>query len=217
MNVRAVVFDFDGTIIDTETPVYEAWRVTFEHAGATPVPLETWLEYIGKADDNALDLEALLCEQLEIAEMPEELQQFRRAARDEILMAEPIRAGVEAWIQAAEERGVALAVASSSSSAWVQPHLDRIGLADHFVTVSCADQGVPGKPDPTVYLRACDGLGVDPTAALGIEDSHHGVSAALAAGMRCLAVPGPITRTSDFAHATLRADSLADFDPLDWL
>ncbi len=215
--ISAVIFDFDGTILDTETPVYESWRLTFEHAGAEPVSLDTWLQHIGKSDDNALDLDAMLSRHLGVPALPAELNEFRRAKRDTILLAEPIRAGVEQWIAAAEARGLALAVASSSSSAWVQPHLDRIGLASHFEVVSCAGGGVPGKPDPAVYLRACSALDIDPARALAIEDSHHGVSAARSAGMTCLGIPGPITRSSDFSHASAHGESLADFDPADWL
>ena len=79
------------------------------------------------------------------------------------------------WINAAVDRGVPLAIASSSPSTWVRLHLERIGLDDHFPVVSCADPGIPGKPDPTVYLSACTELGVDPSAAVAIEDSTHGV------------------------------------------
>jgi len=108
-------------------------------------------------------------------------------------------------------------VASSSPSRWVRPHLERLGLDGRFGAVSCADPGIAGKPDPTVYLTACRELDIDPSSAVAIEDSTHGVSAAIAAGMRCLAVPGPITRTMDFDHATQRFDSLADANPADWL
>jgi len=215
--VHALVFDFDGTIVDTETPVYESWAAAYRAAGMQPIPLATWLQDIGKADGFGLDVRGLLCAHLGVDEIPADIESHRRSARDEILMAQPVRAGITTWIDAAATAGIALAVASSSPSDWVKPHLKRIGLHDHFPVVSCADPGIPGKPDPTVYLTACSDLGIDPSGAVAIEDSTHGVSAAIAAGMRCIAVPGPITRTMDFDHATVRVDSLADLDPADWL
>ena len=217
-SVSALVFDFDGTIIDTETPVYESWAETYRFAGADPIPLDVWLQHIGKADDGTgLDVRGILCAQLGVDAISAQVEAHRQRTRDEMLAAEPIRDGVVAWIEAARQAGIPLAVASSSGSEWVNGHLARLDLAQHFRSVSCADPGIPGKPDPTVYLGACAALGVDSATALAIEDSTHGVTAALDAGMRCIAAPGPITKTMDFAHATVRVDSLADLDPADWL
>lgn len=214
---QALVFDFDGTIVDTETPVYESWAAAYVIAGVEPIPLETWLQYIGQADGQGLDVRAILCEQLGVEHVPADVEKHRRATRDEMLGAQPIRPGVLSWIDAAVRDNVPLAIASSSPTDWVKPHLGRLGLAQHFPVVSCADPGIAGKPDPTVYLTACRELGVDPASAIAVEDSTHGVSAAVAAGMRCIAAPGPITQTMDFAHATVRVDSLSDLVPTDWL
>ena len=156
------------------------------------------------------------CRQLGTDEFPPGLDDYRRALRDEMLHAEPVRDGVLRWIEAAMERGIALAIASSSSSNWVRSNLARIGLDIHFSVVSCADPGIPGKPDPTVYAMACQALSVDVGDAIAIEDSHHGVTAAMSAGLRCVAAPGPITRSADFGHASVRVDSLAELDPHDW-
>ena len=217
MSPGGLVFDFDGTIVDTETPVYESWRATFVDAGAAPVPLDVWVQHIGLADGAALDMRAVLCEQLGVSEVPEELERFRRSYRDEILGAQQIRDGVLEWVEHAVSASIPLAIASSSASSWVVPHLERLGLAQFFPVVSCADPPTPGKPDPAVYRRACTDLGVDPKASIAIEDSSHGVSAAIGAGMRCLAVPGPITKGADFSHATATAESLAHMVAADWL
>lgn len=213
----ALVFDFDGTILDTETPVYESWAEAYRFAGAEPIPLSTWLETIGMADGHSLDIRGILCERLGVDALPVEVEDHRRAARDEMLHAMPLRSGVQVWIEAATEANVLLAIASSSPSEWVHPHLERMDLDGFFSVVSCADPPTPGKPDPTVYMRACAELGIEPADALAIEDSTHGVSAAIAAGMRCIAAPGPITRTMRFDHATIRTDDLALLDPLAWL
>jgi len=214
---RALVFDFDGTILDTETPVYESWAETFRHYGAEPISMDLWLQHIGKADDQALDVPAILCERIGATELPADIHDVRRASRNDMLDGLPVRAGVRSWIDAAVAGGIPLAVASSSPTDWVRPHLARLGLDSFFSAVSCADPGIPGKPDPTVYLTACSELGVDPTTAVAIEDSTHGVTAAITAGMRCIASPGPMTTTMDFSHASVRVDALSELDPADWL
>ena len=214
---QALIFDFDGTILDTETPVFESWAEAYRAGGAEPIALSIWLEHIGKADGHGLDVRGMLCEHLGVEILPPEIEDHRRSVRDEMLHDLPLRSGVQHWIEAAQAFRVPLAIASSSPSDWVRPHLKRLGLDGVFGVVSCADPPTPGKPDPAVYLRACDQLDVRPADALAIEDSTHGVSAAMAAGMRCIAAPGPITRTMNFDHATIRVDDLASLDPLDWL
>ena len=215
--VSALVFDFDGTILDTETPVYESWADTYLMAGAEPVSLERWLQDIGKADGLGLDIRAELCGQLGVDALSAQVEERRKSLCDEMIQAQPLRDGVEQWIDAAAALGTPLGVASSSPTTWVSRHLERLGLAHRFATVSCADPGIAGKPDPTVYLSACQALDASPERALAIEDSTHGVSAAIAAGMRCIAAPGPITKAMRFDHATVHVDSLSDVDPADWL
>jgi len=212
-----LIFDFDGTVLDTETSVYDAWAAAYVMAGMQPIPRATWLRHIGKADDGTgLDVRGDLCAHLGVADVPAEIEAHRKAVRDEHLFDQQIRSGIVEWIQAATAVGLPLGVASSSPSEWVRPHLERLGLDGYFPVVSCADPPVPGKPDPTVYLTACAELDIDPTLAVAIEDSPNGVRAAIAAGMRCIATPGPMTTTLNFDHATLRADSLVDVAPGSW-
>lgn len=215
--IKALVFDFDGTILDTETPVYESWAETYRFAGAEPIALDRWLQDIGKADGHGIDVRSELCERIGVDAISAQVETFRKELCDEMLLALPLRDGVQRWIDAAASAGIPLAVASSSPTSWVSSHLDRLGLASSFATLSCADPGIAGKPDPTVYLGACEFFGVAPRNALAIEDSTHGVTAAITAGMRCIAAPGPITKTMDFAHATVHVDSLSELDPTDWL
>lgn len=216
----ALVFDFDGTIIDTETSGYESWRDTFIKAGVEPISFEVWLAHLGRADGDGFDIRAELCRRLGVDGIPPELEGFRRRRRDQALLDQdltPIRAGVMDWIRAAGEYGLALAIASSSGSGWVTGHLDRLDLAGFFATVSCADPPTPGKPDPAVYLNACAGVGVDPARALAIEDSPTGAQAARAAGLTCIVAPGPVTATVKFGPVDLEVSSLADADPSRWL
>ena len=102
------------------------------------------------------------------------------------------------------------AIASSSPSDWVLPHLERLGLRERFAFVSCYDGGVAPKPAPDTYLAACAALGVRPVEAIAVEDSPHGITAAKRAGLRCVAVPHAITEQLDVTHADLVLRSLRD-------
>jgi len=217
--VQAVVFDFDGTIVDTEVSVYESWAETFRRAGVEPIDRDVWKEQIGLAetDPRCIDERVVLCKALGVDALSAEIDSMRRSIRNEMLEEVGVRPGVEAWIEAAQSAGVRLAIGSSSPTEWVDMNLRRVGLRDHFEMLSCADPPTPGKPDPAVYLAACAHLGVEPSQALAIEDSSNGVAAAIAAGMRCIAAPGEMTKQADFAAATVRVDSLAELDPADWL
>ncbi len=103
-----------------------------------------------------------------------------------------------------------LAVASSSPRDWVEGHLDTHGLRPFFNCIRCSDDVKRTKPDPELFLSALEGLGVAAAEALVLEDSPNGIRAARAAGIRSVAVPGPLTRDMVFEGADLRLDSLAD-------
>jgi HAD superfamily hydrolase (TIGR01509 family) len=206
--VAALVFDFDGVILDTEGPVFTAWREEFDAHGCPPLTIEEWAAEIGTT--GGLDLVEMIRARA-TREFDEDAMHIRRRnRRDELLMHETTRPGVHAWLDEADELGLALAIASNSPLDWVESHLARLGLRHRFVSLACFGNGLAGKPAPDTYLAACAAIGVDPGAALAIEDSPHGVAAAKAAGLRCIAVPHEITERLDLARADLRLRSLAD-------
>ena len=206
--VRAVVFDFDGLILDTEGPVFTAWQEAFAAHGCSPLTIEEWAEEIGTA--GALDLVALLQARAERTVDLDEMHLRRRARRDELLTAELVRPGVHEWLDEADALGLGLAIASSSPPEWVEPHLERLALRHRFATVVCCSGGIAAKPAPDTYLTACAAIDVPPGESLAVEDSPHGVTAAKRAGLRCVAVPHAITEQLDLSHADLRLGSLAD-------
>ena len=112
-----------------------------------------------------------------------------------------------------------LAVASSSSHTWVDSHLSRLGLAEHFNCVVCSEDVTPGrtKPNPDLFLLALDRLEVQKEAAVVFEDSPNGVRAAKSAGIFVVAVPNPLTIRLGVDGADLMVNSLAELslDELD--
>jgi HAD superfamily hydrolase (TIGR01509 family) len=205
--MRALVFDFDGLIIDTEVPVYRAWAEVYERHGQRLSP-EFWATIIGYGDDHfdpMGELERLVGRPLD----REALQTARRARQREMTIALEILPGVREWRRDAAAQGVRLGVASSSSREWVTGHLERLGL-DGWDCVRCGSDVERTKPAPDLYLSVLECLGVAPRDAVAVEDSGVGVQAAKAAGMYCVAVPSSLTGGHDFSRADLVVGSLAE-------
>lgn len=199
--LKALVFDFDGLIADTETPEFESWCEEFSSHGVE-LDLKDWINCVG-AGPEAWDVVDHL-EQLIDNTVDRKTVHKRRSARfQEMALAMTVMPGVVALIEQAEEAGIPVAVASSSESKWVLPYLERFNLRDRFQAVWTRDQVPAPKPEPYLYQEACKSLGVDPGCALALEDSVNGVTAAKSAGLSCVAVPNKITKNFDFSHADL--------------
>jgi HAD superfamily hydrolase (TIGR01509 family) len=206
--LRALIFDFDGLILDTEGPDYQSWCELFDAHGCT-MPLESWVTLIG-THTSAFDAYAELERQLGRTVDRDTVRRQRRARYVEMVSMQPLLPGVAELIAAAGASGLALAVASSASRDWVAGHLERLELAAHFASVHCSDDVEVVKPDPALYLAALDALGVAAHEAVAFEDSPNGVTAATRAGIFCVAVPHDLTRNLPLAHADLVIDSLTD-------
>jgi beta-phosphoglucomutase-like phosphatase (HAD superfamily) len=114
------------------------------------------------------------------------------------------------WVAQAAELGLLLGIASSSSRQWVTGHLERLGLGAGWTSIRCRGDVPQAKPAPDLYLSALEGMGLDADEAVAIEDSPNGIAAAKAAGLLCVAVPGPLTQASDLSRADLRLASMSD-------
>ena len=205
----AVVFDFDGLIIDSEWVIFETARAAFAAHGHD-ITVEAWATIVGTNDDTDDDWWSTLLAAAGIEGFERVAYQAAYAAQDRSNRDElPLLPGVEVLIDSLTAAGVPLGIASSSSLAWLDRHTGRLGLAPHFGTVVGADVvGGVGKPAPDVYLRACADLAADPARSVALEDSAHGVTAAKAAGLVAVAVPSRITRFNDLGHADLVVESL---------
>lgn len=202
--VRALVFDFDGLLVDTETVALRAWEEILAELGVE-LPHDVWHAAIGGQGSGAAML-GYLAEQLGNADAAtlHETWWARHLARVNI---EPLRPGVAGYLADAVRLGLGLAVASSATGDWVAGHLTRLGTHEVFTVVATGDVH-PAKPAPDTYLAALAGLGVPAGQAVAFEDSPTGVAAARAAGLRCVAVPNPVTSALSFPGADLVLSSL---------
>ena len=215
--LQALVFDFDGLILETEGHRFAAWREVFEEHGVS-LTIEDLAADIGT--QGVIQPMAILEARLgRPVEDPDGVRARKNAREHELLMAELVMPGVIELLAGAHAAGLATAVASSSPRSWVAGNLERLGLIDAFVGLACFDDVGVAKPDPTVYRHACELLGVAPGDAVAFEDSVNGVRAARAAGLRCVAVPTPMTRHMAFDEADVVVPTLAGLgidDLLGW-
>jgi HAD superfamily hydrolase (TIGR01509 family) len=204
--IKALVFDFDGLILETEEPDYLAWQELYRAHGAD-LPLETWCECIGRSSD-WFDPIAHLEEEIGRTLDRTALHARHRRRHLELLSAGSVLPGVTEYLAEARRLDLPVAIASSSQVSWVRGHLERLGLADGWVCMSCWTEGTRAKPEPDLYLSALATLEVAADEAIAFEDSPNGVRAAKRAGMWCVVVPNPLTRRLDLGAADLRLDSL---------
>lgn len=205
--IRAIVFDFDGLILDTEEPIYRSWLEVYQAHGEE-LPFERWVQTVGSTN-TAFHPQYHLEERLG-RPLPKEVLDRRMNRRTELVLANAVLPGVVDHLDAARERGIKLGVASSSSAEWVRGHLARLGILDRFECLRCRDDVAEAKPAPDLYLAVLDCLGVGAADSVAIEDSPNGIAAAKAAGMRCVAIPNSITERLDLGGADLTLTSLAD-------
>ncbi len=205
--MKLIVFDFDGLILDTEVPVYDAWQELYDEHGHT-LPFETWAQCIGTAD--TFDPCADLAERVGRALDPAALRRRHRARTDALIAEQRVLPGVVELLEEARTMGITLAVASSSDRPWVEGHLGRLGLLHRFHALRCAEDVQRVKPDPALYRAVLEATGIRAADAVALEDSPNGVLAAKRAGLACVAVPNALTARLDLGAADLRLSSLAD-------
>jgi HAD superfamily hydrolase (TIGR01509 family) len=201
--LAAVVFDFDGVIIDSEMPEYESHRRIFERCGVELTTAE-WCGQIGmwtEGQDDRWFRE--LCARSSSPPPREAYDAEKRRVFDEIVPRAPMR-GIRELIEALAAARIARGIASSSPASWVVRAAGRLGMRDLFDAIVTGDEVTRRKPAPDIYLEAARRLGVDPRRTIAIEDSGPGVAAAKAAGMKVVAIPHTLTEHHDLAGADLR-------------
>lgn len=202
--IRALVFDFDGLILDTESSLIGAYRdihaehrVPFDEAhflrsvGHADYTFDPWHAFEKRADRVAL----------------ETARRARNRARDDELVILP---GVLALLDDARTAGLRLGLASNSPHVHCDRHLKRLGLFERFAFLACRDDVPSPKPEPDLYNLVLNQFGLRGHEAIAFEDSHTGSLAAKRAHLHVVAVPNASTAHHDFAHVDLALKSLAD-------
>lgn len=207
--VRAVVFDMDGLLVDSEAMFRDSMMHVARERGHD-LPLEVFLRMVGLPGQSsrAVAIEHF-GEDFPIDEFNAAVWAHAKAHHDEIGVA--LKAGVMELLDHLDQAGLPRAVATSSSHAAVEHQLGRNGLIDRFQAIVAAGDYARGKPNPDPFLTAAGRLGVDPRDCLALEDSHNGVRAAHAAGMMTIMVPDLLAATDEMRERCIMiAESLHD-------
>ncbi len=211
MPKKAIIFDFDGLILDTETPQADVWRDLFNQVGAN-FDLQVYNSIIGGFNSDVYRPEVEIARLLDDGRSPEALLMDVQVEMTERIMQNPINPGVLEVLDEARQRGIITAVGSSSPCDWVQGHLERLGLIDRFETVVTYDDVAEPKPSPEIFELVLKRLDVKAENAIVLEDSANGVLAASRANIRSVAVPNAVTSVMDFSLASEVLQSLLDLD-----
>ncbi len=205
---RAIIFDFDGLIADTELADLVSWQETFREFGQDLDPV--FLDASIGAKAGALDPIAELI-RLAGRDLDRERVRLRKAwyMMRQIEVLKPLP-GVVELIADARTQGIKTAIASNSSQTWVFMLLSQFGLLEQFDTVATSNEVTHAKPHPELYLLALKKLGLHSAEAVAIEDSPHGITAARAANLSVLAVPNPRTSRLDLSAASAKVASLRE-------
>lgn len=206
--IRALIFDFDGLMVDTEVPAFQSWQEIYRAHGHELL-LDDWALCLGTSHD-AFDPLTDLATRLGRPVDRTELETLRQSRKGVLAAEQQALPGVVEYLNEARRLGLLVGLASSSPHAWVDGHLERLGLLGYFDTIQCAEDVPRVKPDPALYLAVLAALGVRADEAIVLEDSPNGVRAANRAGIYCVAVPNALSMLLVLDHADLRLASLAD-------
>ncbi len=201
MPFSAVLFDFDGTLLDTESVALVTWLEEYQAHGIR-LDEDAWIAAVGAEADHYGTLATSVGAGFNVNACR---QRRRRRERELVATVQPA-AGVAETLTSLADAGTRVAVVSSSPAQWVLPHLDRLGWADRFVTVVTRENAARPKPHPDLYLEALARLELSAGDVVAVEDSANGVRAAVDAGLRCIAMPNPVTTRHDLSAATARCD-----------
>ncbi|HXF85287.1 MAG TPA: HAD-IA family hydrolase [Anaerolineales bacterium] len=216
--LKAILFDFDGLILDTETPEYHVWQSIYREYGYE-LPFQEWEKVIGGYGISTFDAAEHLALLSQGRLDSVSLRARHRLESEAVIAASPILPGVLEVIREARQMNLKIAIVSSSNHAWVDGHAKRLGIFHDFDAIICSDEVGIGrtKPHPDLYLLALRRLHVQANEAIALEDSPNGVTAAKRAGLFVVAVPNPLTARLKFEGADVILPSLSELHLRDFI
>ena len=209
---KAIIFDFDGLILDTESVELVIWTKLYAEKGLV-FDEQSYNLVIGSDGITGFDPAKALAERPDENRDPDEIRSHMRAISYDYAQSLQPLPGVVELIDRAREEGFLIAIGSSSVDKWINTHLSRLGLLGKFDVTVTSDQVKSAKPSPDIFLKVLEKLGVQPEDAIVLEDSYNGILAAHRAGIRAIAIPNPVTKFQDFSLASDVLESLVGFEP----
>jgi HAD superfamily hydrolase (TIGR01509 family) len=202
--LRALIFDFDGLIVDTETALIESYAAVHTTHGIA-FDRQRFIHAVGHAD-YAFDAWSAFGRNAPRAA----LEQQRHAVAIDLRRRQPVLPGVTTLIAAARARSFHVGLASNSDHTWVESHLAERGLLEQFDFIACREDVPSPKPEPDLYRHVLQRFGLRGHEAVAFEDSHTGTLAAKRANVFVVSVPNASTAHHDFSITDLRLNSLAE-------
>lgn len=212
--IKGVIFDFDGTIVDTESLWFEVYRDILLEAYNHQLNLQDFGSIIGTVDDVLYEmLEKEIGSTFQRQWLHEEVAKHFSERKAQLF----VREGVRELIQAVQNKGLKLAIASSSGTDWIEAHLRRFDLHSYFPMILSKDHVSKVKPDPELYIKTLEKMELEPYEVIAIEDSGHGAHAAVKAGIQTIVVPNPVTSFLTFPEEAQRFEDFHSILQQDWL
>jgi len=206
--IKGIIFDFDGLIIDTETPELQAWQELFDSFDIE-FPYADYIRRIGNAYNDTSPLEILkakLGAKIDESNISTSFQKRKNT----LIEQQPLCDGVKDYLLTAKRLGLQIGLASSSSIAWIDHHISARNIKSFFTCIKTLEDVTHPKPDPELYFRTVNCMEIEPKEAIALEDSYNGIIAAKKAGIHAIAIPNHVTRGLDFSCADLQLNKLSE-------
>ena len=209
MTVKAILFDHDGTLVDSEATHFQLWKTILAHYQIQLA--EDGYKQFHSGIPTARNAE-ILVEKYQINSTPQELAKQKDILTNAFFATQcfPLMPGVKDTLQTFYDVGLTLGIVTGAGRIGVDTTLAGHQLSDFFSVITTGEDVRLSKPDPAVYTLAMDKLGVSAQECIAIEDTENGIRSAVEAGLPCLAVKNAYSASHDFSQATFIFDSMIE-------